>query len=199
MFSKALAAGVLAATAGGAAFGKTAKKPNIIFLLTDDQRDNSFASMGHSFVKTPNVDRLLERSVRFCNTYIAEPTCSPSRVALLTGMHERVNGVGFTSSYNLTEAQWRRTYPALVREAGYYTGFIGKLGVEYYTFKGQAAGKFDFWRAHDGWTKFLPKDFKNPTCTPYHDAKEDVITFIMGERILSFLTVCRKISLFAFR
>jgi len=161
-------------------------RPNIIFLLTDDQRDNSFAGMGHPFVKTPNVDRLLERSVRFCNTYIAEPTCSPSRVALLTGMHERVNGVGFTSSYKLTESQWQRTYPALVREAGYYTGFIGKFGVQYYTFKDRAPEKFDFWRAHDGWTKFFPKDYKNGSCTPYHDAKEDIITLAMGEKITEF-------------
>ena len=90
-------------------------RPNIIFLLTDDQRDNTFAAMGHPFVKTPNVDSLLDKSVRFSNTYVAEPTCSPSRAALFTGMHERVNGVGFTSSYKLTESQWQRTYPALVR------------------------------------------------------------------------------------
>ncbi len=166
------------------AYGKP--QPNIIFLLTDDQRDNSFAAMGHRFVKTPNVDSLLDKSVRFSNTYVAEPTCSPSRAALFTGMHERVNGVGFTSSYKLTESQWQRTYPALVRKGGYYTGFVGKFGVEYYTFRGRAAEKFDFWRAHDGWTRFFPKDFKSPPCTPYHRAKEDVITFIMGESIAEF-------------
>jgi len=164
-----------------------AMKPNIIFLLTDDQRDNSFGAMGHPFVKTPNVDRLLRQSVRFSNTYIAEPTCSPSRVALFTGMHERVNGIGFTSSYQLTQSQWRRSYPALLRKAGYYTGFIGKFGVEYYTFRGKAAREFDFWRAHDGWTRFFPKDSRSPSCTPYHEAKEDVITFIMGEYIAEFL------------
>ncbi len=166
------------------AYGQS--RPNIIFLLTDDQRDNSFGAMGHPFVKTPNVDQLLQQSVRFSNTYIAEPCCSPSRTALLTGMHERVNGIGFTSSYQLTESQWQRTYPALVRAAGYYTGFVGKFGVEYYTFKGQAARKFDFWHAHDGWTRFFPKDSKGPSCTPYHEAMEDVITFVMGECITEF-------------
>ncbi|MCB1124079.1 MAG: sulfatase-like hydrolase/transferase, partial [Verrucomicrobiae bacterium] len=120
-------------------------KPNIIFLLTDDQRDNTFGAMGHPFVQTPNVDRLLGESVRFTNTYIAEPVCSPSRVAIFTGMHERVHGVGFTSSYQLTEEQWERSYPALLRKAGYYTGFIGKIGIEYYTFRGNAAEKFDYW------------------------------------------------------
>jgi len=171
--------------AGRDAHGQS-QRPNIIFLLSDDQRDNTFGAMGHPFVKTPNVDRLLDQSVRFSNTYIAEPTCSPSRVALLTGVHERVNGIGFTSSYQLTESQWQRTYPALLRKAGYHTGFIGKFGVEYYTFKGRAGREFDFWGAHDGWTRFFPKDFKSRSCTPYHDAKEDVITFIMGERMGEF-------------
>ena len=168
--------------------GATARsRPNIIFLLTDDQRDNTFGAMGHPFVKTPNVDRLLGRSVRFVNTYVAEPTCSPSRVALLTGMHERVNGVGFTSSYRLTPGQWRRTYPALVRGAGYHTGFVGKFGVEYYSFKGDAAREFDFWRGHDGWTRFFPKDSGSASCRPYHHAEQDVITPIMGECITEFL------------
>lgn len=166
--------------------------PNILFLLTDDQRDNTFGSMGHAFVKTPNVDRLLRRSVRFSNTYIAEPTCSPSRVALLSGMHERINGIGFTSSYQLTKSQWQQTYPALLRKAGYYTGFIGKFGVEYYTFKGQAAKEFDFWGAHDGWTRFFPKTVKRPSCLPYHGATEDVITFIMGENIETFFASLPK-------
>ena len=166
--------------------------PNILFLLTDDQRDGTFGAMGHPFVKTPNADRLLEQSVRFRNAYIAEPTCAPSRAALLTGMHERVNGVGFTSSYQLTDAQWAQTYPALVREAGYYTGFIGKFGIEYYTFRGLAATKFDFWRGHDGWTRFFPKESDVPNCTPYHEATEDVITMIMGEMIAEFLDSAPK-------
>jgi arylsulfatase A-like enzyme len=102
-------------------------------------------------------------------------------------MHERVNGIGFTSSYQLTQSQWERTYPALLRKAGYYTGFVGKFGVEYYTFRGQADQKFDFWRGHDGWTRFFPKDYKSPSCKPYHEAKEDVITFIMDECVTEFL------------
>jgi hypothetical protein len=58
-------------------------QPNVLFLLTDDQRDNAFGEMGHPLVKTPNVDHLLRQSVRFSNTCIAEPTCSPSRPACL--------------------------------------------------------------------------------------------------------------------
>ncbi len=164
------------------------QRPNIIFLLTDDQRDNTFGAMGHPFVKTPNVDWLLSQSVRFKNTYVAEPVCSPSRTSIFTGMHERVHGVGFTSSYQLTEEQWSRSYPALLKEAGYFTGFVGKFGVEYYTFRGDAGDKFDFWWGHDGWTRFMPKDFNSASTKPYHDAKEEFITDIMGEAMGRFLT-----------
>jgi len=161
------------------------QKPNIIFLLTDDQRDDSFSSMGHPWVKTPHCDQLIKEGVRFRNTYIAEPTSSPSRAALFTGMHERMNGVGFSSSYKLTEEQWEQTYPALLRKNGYYTGFIGKFGVEYYSFN--APSKFDYWWGHDGWTKFFPKDYDTPSTRPYHKAKENIITPITGEAMEDFL------------
>jgi len=168
-----------------AAREESAGRPNIIFLLTDDQRDNTLGIMGHPWVKTPHLDGLVKRGVRFTNAYIAEPTCSPSRVSLFSGMHERVNGVGFSSSYQLNEEQWARTYPALLRKNGYHTGFIGKFGVEYYTFHGQAAKRFDFWRGHDGWAKFFPKTAGN--CKAYYDSAENIITPVMGESITRFL------------
>lgn len=170
---------------GGASAAE--ERPNLIFLLTDDQRDNTLGAMGHPFVQTPHLDGLMRDSVRFRNTYIATPVCSPSRVSYLTGMSERVHGVGFSSSYELTEEQWAQSYPALFREAGYHTGFVGKFGVEYYTFKGSVGEKFDFYYGHDGWTKFFPKDFDSPSTRPYHDAKEDIITPVMGEAITAFL------------
>jgi len=169
---------LLAALAVPPAPAHSGSQPNIIFLLTDDQRDNTFGMMGHSWVRTPHIDRLMKG-------YIAEPTCSPSRTALFTGMHERVNGVGFSSSYRLNEQQWEKSYPALLRKNGYYTGFIGKFGIEYYTFRGQAFRKFDFWRAHDGWAKFFPKMARN--CEAYYDSDEEIITPVMGESIARFL------------
>lgn len=77
--------------------------PNIIFLLTDDQRDNTLGTMGHPFVKTPHLDALMAESVRFTNTYAASPVCAQSRISILTGLPERVHGVGFSSSYKLTD------------------------------------------------------------------------------------------------
>ena len=61
------------------------ERPNLLFILSDDQRDDSFAGMGHDCVQTPNIDSLLSRGIRFENAYIAEPTCNPSRGALYLG------------------------------------------------------------------------------------------------------------------
>ena len=163
----------------------SARRPNIVFLLSDDQRDSSLGGMGHPFVQTPNLDRLGRQGVRFRNCYVAEPTCSPSRTALFTGTHERVNGVGFTSSYVLTAQQWKASYPALLREHGYFTGFIGKFGVEYYEFN--ASEQFDFWKAHDGWAKFFFRTARN--CQAYLDLKADLITPAMGQSMEQFLDV----------
>lgn len=168
----------------GASISKN-ERPNIIFLLSDDQRDNTFSAMGHPWIKTPNTDTLIQDGVRFENAYIAEPVCAPSRVSFFTGMHERMHGVGFSSSYALTEEQWDQSYPALLRENGYFTGFIGKFGMEYYTFKGEASQRFDYWRAHDGWAKFFIED--DPDCEIYMDSGREIITPVMGESMVQFL------------
>lgn len=164
-------------------------QPNIIFLLTDDQRADSLSISGHPEVKTPSIDSLAMQGVQFSNAYTVQPICAPSRFAFFSGQYERVSGLGFNSPYQVSELQWANTYPALLRKAGYHTGFIGKFGVQYYELKGGAAAKFDYWRAHDGWLPFFPKDLPGNPATPiYKEAKNDISTEIMGEYIDDFLT-----------
>ncbi|MEM7610709.1 MAG: sulfatase-like hydrolase/transferase [Pseudomonadota bacterium] len=163
-------------------------RPNIIFLLTDDQRADALSVAGHSVLKTPNIDQLAEHGTRYTNAFTVQPICAPSRFAFLSGQYERTSGLGFNSPYEVSEQQWRKTYPALLREAGYHTGFIGKFGVQYYALEGTAADKFDYWRAHDGWLPFFPKDIEgNPATAIYEGANSDITTEIMGEYIREFL------------
>uniref|UniRef100_UPI0035675938 sulfatase-like hydrolase/transferase n=1 Tax=Pontiella sp. TaxID=2837462 RepID=UPI0035675938 len=79
-----------------------------------------------------------------------------------------------------------QTYPQLLRKEGYYTGFIGKLGVDKYPYKNGRQGEvFDFWCAHDGWAAFFPKGKKN--CSAYENLDADIITPMMAEAVENFL------------
>ena len=101
------------------------QRPNIVFILTDDQGYGDLARHGHPLLKTPHTNRLHDESVRFDNFYVS-PSCSPTRAALLTGMHEFRNGVTHTRAPR--EHLWKEAtlLPELLRNAGYKTGMIGK-------------------------------------------------------------------------
>lgn len=161
------------------------RRPNIIFLLTDDQRAGMLGCEGHPFIKTPNIDALARGGVRFENAFIAEPVCSPSRATYFTGQFERTHRVGFSSPHDMTDRQWEDTYPALLQKKGYYTGFIGKFGLENYEFRPHAEEKFDFWLGHDGWAAFFAK--RSPNCFMYKDMESEIITPIMSECMDEFL------------
>ena len=76
-------------------FSCFAKQPNIILILTDDQGYGDVQAHGHPYLKTPNMNKLRLEGVSFDNFYVS-PSCSPTRAALLTGMHEFRNGVTHT-------------------------------------------------------------------------------------------------------
>ena len=119
-----------------------AKQPNILFILTDDQGYGDLERHGHPFLKTPNLNRLYDESVRFENFYVS-PSCSPTRAALLSGMHEFRNGVTHTVHPRETLFNEAVTLPQLLKGAGYRTACIGKwnLGEEY----GPENAGFDLW------------------------------------------------------
>jgi arylsulfatase A-like enzyme len=102
-----------------------ADKPNIIFILTDDQGYGDLGRHGHPLLKTPNTDRLYDESVRFDNFYVS-PSCSPTRAALMTGMHEFRSGVTHTIQPREHLNKEVTILPQLLKTAGYKTGFIGK-------------------------------------------------------------------------
>src|SRR6185437_10186031 len=71
------------------------RRPNIVFILTDDQGYGDISAHGNPLLKTPNLDRLHREGVRFTDFHVS-PTCAPTRSALLTGRHEVKNGVTHT-------------------------------------------------------------------------------------------------------
>ena len=100
-------------------------KPNIIFILTDDQGYGDVARHGHPLLKTPNMDALHDQSVTFEKFYVS-PSCSPSRAALMTGMHEFRSGVTHTTEPRERLNKDAITLPQLLKTVGYRAGIIGK-------------------------------------------------------------------------
>ncbi|WP_082050811.1 sulfatase-like hydrolase/transferase [Neotamlana sedimentorum] len=106
------------------------KQPNIIFLMTDDQRWDNMGCYGRPEFYTPNLDSLAAKSVVFDNAYYAVAICMPSRVTIMTGRYNSNHRVGFVApdNYTLSQTDLAKTYPAMLKNAGYRTGFVGKVG-----------------------------------------------------------------------
>ena len=102
--------------------------PNIIFVLTDDQRYDALGAMGNNIIRTPNLDRLANAGVLFRNAYVTTSICCVSRASILTGEYESRHKIHDFAT-NLTPAALANTYPGLLKNAGYRLGFIGKFGV----------------------------------------------------------------------
>lgn len=100
-------------------------KPNIIFILTDDQGYGDLSCHGNPILKTPNLDRLHDEGVRFTDFHVS-PTCAPTRSALMTGRHEFRNGVTHTIYERERLTLKATTIAQVLQSAGYTTGIFGK-------------------------------------------------------------------------
>jgi arylsulfatase A-like enzyme len=105
-------------------------KPNIVFILTDDQRWDALGYAGNKIIHTPAMDRLAQEGVYFRNAFVTTPISAASRASILTGLYERTHGYTFQAG-NISGQYIRQSYPVLLRENGYRTGFFGKFGVDY--------------------------------------------------------------------
>lgn len=112
---------------------KSAKKPNVIFILADDLSYFDLGYTGQKLIATPHIDRLAAGGIRFTQAYAGAPECAPSRASLMTGMHMghcriRANnakakpGGGYLRKEDVTLA-------GMLKPAGYKTGFVGKWGM----------------------------------------------------------------------
>jgi arylsulfatase A-like enzyme len=102
-----------------------ADRPNILFILTDDQGYGDLSAHGNPVLRTPNLDKLRGESVRFVDFQVS-PTCAPTRSALLTGRHDFKNGVTHTILERERMALGAATLTEQLQKAGYRTGIFGK-------------------------------------------------------------------------
>lgn len=104
------------------------EKPNIIFILTDDQRWDALGFARNPIIKTPNMDKLADSGLYFQNAFVTTPICAASRASLFTGLYERTHNYTFTQP-PIDNQYMLESYPYLLKKAGYKTGFVGKFGV----------------------------------------------------------------------
>ena len=160
--------------------------PNIIFILTDDQRWDSVGFMGQKNGKTPHLDQLAKEGYVFEKAFVTSAICTPSRVSYFLGQYERRHGVNFNSGTAISQHAWKAAYPTLLKKAGYTTAYIGKnhvpIGADGYH-SGHFENSFDFWYAGHNHLGFYPKK-RHPI---FSNAEPDTQTEILSQGVQAFL------------
>ncbi|MGB5554538.1 MAG: sulfatase [Flavobacteriaceae bacterium] len=105
-------------------------RPNIIFILTDDQRWDALGYAGNNIIQTPNMDQLASDGTYFKNAFVTTPICAASRASIMTGRYERKHKYTFRQP-PLKKEFVDQSYFSLLKKAGYYSGFLGKFGVNF--------------------------------------------------------------------
>lgn len=140
-----------------AAWAGEAKRPNFVFIYTDDQRWDAMSVVQREhgdkarfpWLQTPNMDRLAAQGVRFRNAFVVNSLCAPSRASFLTGLYGHKNGiVNNHTPFPVDNVTWA----SLLRRAGYVTGYIGKWHMDKQG--GQRPG-FDFSASFIGQGKYV--------------------------------------------
>jgi len=167
--------GLCTSTASAAA----PKRPNIIFFLSDDQRFDHMGCAGHAVLKTPTMDHLAAGGVRFANAFVTTPICAASRASMFTGLHERTHKYTFFA-VPLAKSLTDNSYPALLRAAGYRTGFFGKFGV--HVQPGVQDQMFDAYE----------RIFRAPYFKKQADGSLRHTTELIGDRAIGFLDAQSK-------
>lgn len=147
------------------------KRPNIVFIMTDDHAAQAISAYGHQVSKlapTPNIDRIANNGVKFNNNFCTNSICGPSRAVILTGKHSHLNGFRMNGE---TFDGAQPTLPKYLKEAGYQTALFGKWHLH-----GSPQG-FDDWNILVDQGNYYNPDFiKNKDTTRIKGYATDIIT-----------------------
>jgi arylsulfatase A-like enzyme len=151
------------------------RRPNILFVMTDDQRWDAMSCAGNRILKTPNMDRLAAEGARFGQAFVTNALCAPSRACILTGLYSHTHGVmtngdgpDFRNQRGLRPGQV--TFPMLLRQAGYYTALAGKWHI-----RSDPEG-FDHWAILPGQGRYNdPELIVNGARLVFRGHSEDVV------------------------
>jgi arylsulfatase A-like enzyme len=159
------------------ALGQGDTRPNVIFLLGDDHRWDALGCAGNPIIRTPFLDRLAHRGTRFANAFVTTSICVTSRVSFFTGLYARNHAIhAFRQEFPAD--LFSRSYPALLKQAGYRNGFVGKWGIDGGEMPTHA---FDYFRGFQGQGQYFPE----PGYKGQH------LTETMGDQMVEFIRGCR--------
>lgn len=105
------------------------RRPNILYVMTDDHVPRAMSCYGNTILKTPNFDRIANEGCRFDNAFCTNSLCAPSRASVLTGVYSHINGIIGNSegADNIEKLDAKLpTYPQVLQQNGYRTAMIGK-------------------------------------------------------------------------
>jgi len=143
--------------------GKKKRKPNLLFIWTDEQRADTMAVYGNRRIHSPNLNKLAEQSVVFENAYVTQPVCSPNRAAVMTGLWPHTCGV---TRNNIPLRRDTVCLPEMVNNGDYRTAYMGKwhLGDEIFAQHG-----FEEWVSiEDLYTRYYTENRDRSKRSSYH-------------------------------
>ena len=173
MFSRRNFLAGLCAT--GMARAQSSKRPNILFIFSDDHAYQAISAYGSVLNRTPNIDRIAREGMRFDNALVTNSICAPSRAVILTGKYSHLNGV---VDNRLAFDGNQQTFPKLLSAAGYQTALFGKWHL-----KSNPTG-FDAWQVLPGQGSYYNPDFITPEGNKRY---EGYVTEVTTELCLDWL------------
>lgn len=149
--------------------------PNIIFVLTDDQRYDAIGALDPN-IDTPNMDKMLNEGAHFQNAFVTTSLCSPSRATILTGQYMHTHGVVDNNKVDVSHLEF---FPERLQAAGYQTAFIGKWHMGAHGDDPQPG--FDYWVSFKGQGHYRPVTNGNQSWLNVNGARVPQTDYITDE------------------
>lgn len=192
--------------------GSKSRKPNIIFIMADDLGYGDLGCYGQEKIRTPHIDQLALEGIRFTQAYAGGPVCTPSRCALMTGLH---NGHAAARDnvphYHTYLRQEDVTVAEILQEADYRCGGVGKWSLGDQGTEGRATNQgFDMWfgylnqdHAHYYYTEYLDDSYRGINGYRYElpgntESRKYYSHSLLTERALQFIRDCHDKPFFLY-